>query len=368
MTNVLIGVSVGLGALVLFLLIFLLTRLRRDASGAGRGLEDVAGLQARIEELERELAAAGGRPADVGHLVGSIDLEEVLSRTAEAAAAVAGADAALVLVHAPGEAEPIVASAGLSGDEANRLTAAGPPARTDSDGGQADPLRYSLAVPLAAEAEDAGYLAIFNRRPDTELAQNATGNLESLAASVRPAIESSLRFREARRLADLDSLTNLHNRRFFHETLAREVSRAQRYGRTLALIVLDVDDFKAVNDRMGHLAGDSVLADVAARVLGVMRASDVACRVGGDEFAVILPESTVDDADQLCRRIQETVSARPFGQAGALSLSAGVAELASGDDAAGLFERADDVLYRAKTSREKPRASSRHRRDEGTRG
>src|SRR5205085_7612465 len=172
--------------------------------------------------------------------------------------------------------------------------------------------------------------------------------LELLAAGAGPAIDNAKRFREARQLADLDALTGLHNRRYFHETLAREVARAQRYDRNLALIVFDLDDFKAVNDRIGHLAGDSVLADAAERVRDAVRSADIACRVGGDEFAVILPESTLADADQLYRRIQAAVSTRPLALIGKLHLSAGVAELRSEDDGPSLFERADAALYRAK--------------------
>ena len=80
----------------------------------------------------------------------------------------------------------------------------------------------------------------------------------------------------------------------------------------------------------------------------VVRAADVACRVGGDEFAVILPESSIKDADQLYKRLEHAVSAKPVGQAGRLHLSAGVTELRPEDDAVSFFERADDALYRAK--------------------
>src|SRR5690242_16034807 len=98
--------------------------------------------------------------------------------------------------------------------------------------------------------------------------------------------------RKYRLLADLDGLTGLHNRRYFHELLAREVTRAQRYGRELALVIFDLDDFKGINDRIGHLGGDAVLAETAARARGALRAADIACRVGGDEFAVLLPEAS----------------------------------------------------------------------------
>jgi diguanylate cyclase (GGDEF)-like protein len=135
-----------------------------------------------------------------------------------------------------------------------------------------------------------------------------------------------------------------------HETLAREVARAQRYKRSLALVVFDLDDFTAINDRIGHLAGDSVLAEAAERVLDVVRSADVACRVGGDEFAVILPESSLPDADQLYTRLEQALSVRPVAQAGRLHLSAGVAELRPDDDAISFFERADEALYRAKGS------------------
>src|SRR5207237_5668658 len=107
----------------------------------------------------------------------------------------------------------------------------------------------------------------------------------------------------------------------------RAIARALCYVCNLALFGFDLDDFKEVNDRVGHLAGDSVLADAAERVRDVVRSADIACRVGGDEFAVILPESELTDADQLYRRIQAAVSARPVAQIGTLHLSAGVAEL-----------------------------------------
>jgi diguanylate cyclase (GGDEF)-like protein len=156
---------------------------------------------------------------------------------------------------------------------------------------------------------------------------------------------------EARRnrlLADLDGLTGLHNRRYFHELLAREVARAQRYGRELALVVFDLDDFKSINDRLGHLAGDAVLAETAERARGVVRSADIACRVGGDEFAVLLPEASGREAELLYRRLQRAVSSRPVAQAGSVSVSAGIAELQADDEPNAFFERADRALYRAK--------------------
>jgi len=205
-----------------------------------------------------------------------------------------------------------------------------------------------VAVPLPGETAPLGLLTIFTRAPDRTFVEEQVSELEELALRAGPAIENARSFQEARQLADLDALTGLHNRRFFHETLAREVARAHRYRRNLALIIFDLDDFKAINDRIGHLAGDAVLAEAAERIRDVVRSADFACRVGGDEFAVILPESKLGDADQLYGRLRTALSSKPVGEAGPLTMSAGMAELQPDDDAIAFFQRADHALYGAK--------------------
>jgi diguanylate cyclase (GGDEF)-like protein len=149
-------------------------------------------------------------------------------------------------------------------------------------------------------------------------------------------------------MAETDALTGFFNQRYFHETLRREALRAQRYDRRLALLILDLDDFKSVNDRIGHLAGDAVLAQVAERLRNSIRSVDVGCRVGGDEFAVIMPESTAEDATQLFQRMHDSVATVSVPGGGRVRISAGIAELRHGETAAGLFERADSALYQAK--------------------
>ena len=218
---------------------------------------------------------------------------------------------------------------------------------SESEDNNSGLLRSALAVPLIYESEVLGHLAVYSHEAH-DASDETLAQIEELTARAAPMIENARRFREARLLADMDSLTGLHNHRYFHEALAREVRRAHRYGRVLSLLVLDADLFKAVNDRIGHLAGDGVLAEAARRIGGVVRAVDVACRIGGDEFAVILPESGLVEAEQLAGRIQEAVSALPIGEAGTVRFSAGVAELHDREDAPTLFERADHALYRAK--------------------
>jgi diguanylate cyclase (GGDEF)-like protein len=372
MTNLLVGISVGLGALVVLLLALLVVRWRSDASTDERVAQVVESLNARMDELGRELQGAldraeeeGRRSRIFGALAGSIDLDEVLSRALEAAGALEGADAALLMLPDAQGGKPLVATLGLSVEEAERHATTGPPdgrlarsitmsytyperERQAAENRDDGIIHSGLAVPLPGESETLGYLTVFTRSRSHEFSDEDLRQLETLALRAGPAIENARRFREARQLADLDALTGLHNRRFFHETLARECSRAHRYERRLSLIVFDLDDFKEVNDRVGHLAGDAALAEAAERVRDVVRTADIACRVGGDEFAVILPESSLEDADQLYRRILGAVSSRPLGQAGKLYLSAGVAELRPEDDPVSFFQRADEALYRAK--------------------
>jgi diguanylate cyclase (GGDEF)-like protein len=218
----------------------------------------------------------------------------------------------------------------------------------DQDSDESEAIRSGVAVPLPGDAATLGLLTIFTRSTEQMFKEEQVSELEELALRAGPAIENARRFREAKQLADLDALTGLHNRRYFHETLAREVARAHRYNRNLALIIFDLDDFKAINDRIGHLSGDGVLAEAAERVRDVVRSADIACRVGGDEFAVILPESRLRDADQLYARLRTALSSKPVGQAGPLTMSAGVAELQADDDAIAFFQRADHALYGAK--------------------
>ena len=365
-TTVLVAVGAAVATLALVSIALFLRSRRSSGGGQEQMLELVSEMNARMEAMVRELSESLERAQEEGRrnrylteLAGSIDLDEVLSRTLEAGGAVPGVDAALVSITS-GSEKPIVATLGLSAEEAHRQAISGPPDGHEARAislvyqypptleGMADLVHSGLAVPVPGEAEPIGFLIVYSRSPEHRFAEEEIRELEELAQRAGPAIENARRFREARQLADLDALTGLHNRRYFHETLAREVARAHRYGRELALVVFDLDDFKAINDRIGHLAGDAVLAETAERVRDVVRSADIACRVGGDEFAVILPESSTADADQLYHRLLGAVSSRPVGQAGRLFVSAGIAELTQDDDPTAFFERADEALYRAK--------------------
>src|SRR3954454_21511809 len=350
-------------AVVLGLGVWLLSR-RTGRRADERVGAVVHSLEQRMDELAKELAGAveraeeeGRRSPFLGEIAGSIDMDEVLARTLEAGTRLDGVDAALVRLEGA-EGIPTIAAHGLSADGAEAIS--GPPdgshARATEvtyrygpgDGDPAGLIHSGVAVPLENNGSRIGFLAVYTRQQGRRFGDDDVRELEELTYRATPAIENARRFREARQLADLDALTGLHNRRYFHETLGRECARAHRYNRRLALIVFDIDDFKEVNDRVGHLAGDAVLAEAAERVREVIRTADIACRVGGDEFAVILPESGIEQAEHLFGRLTAGISSRPIGQAGRLHISGGLAELKADDDSISFFERADEALYRAK--------------------
>jgi diguanylate cyclase (GGDEF)-like protein len=314
------------------------------------------------QRFEERLAAAARRIAGEwsarSELAASLDAEAVIHHTLSATAALPGVDGALLLVDENGERRTV--ALGLSQEEADRA-ALQTPANTNlramevayryrlDEVGDASKLpRVGLVVPLRGEDKPIGSLAAISRSATPHFNDDTVAALEGIARRAGPALLTARLFAEARQLADLDSLTGLYNRRCFHDFLEREVARARRYERRLSVIVLDLDNFKRINDRIGHLAADAVLAGVAERIRIAVRGTDIAARVGGDEFAIILPESGRGDAERLAGRIMRGVSTTPTQNAGVLQVSAGVAELGRDDSAANLFERADNALYRAK--------------------
>jgi diguanylate cyclase (GGDEF)-like protein len=331
-----------------------------------RVAEAVRRLADGMHDTMRELAGAveTARSAPPGEhfaseLAASLDLDEVARRTIEAASELTGVEAALLEAGGPG-GSAFSAAFELPAEEAARTAVSIPENdnlravevtyryRIDDVDASAPVVRSGVVVPVRADGAPVGTLSVFSRTAGRSPAGDEIERLERLAFRAGPALDNARRFAEARALADLDALTGLHNHRYFHGVLGREVARALRYSRRLSLIVLDLDDFKAVNDRVGHLQGDAVLAEVAGRIRMVVRSADLACRIGGDEFAVLLPESARSDAELLAGRIARAVRGQAIGQVGTLNLSAGIAELRPNEDAQTLFERADEALYRAK--------------------
>jgi two-component system, cell cycle response regulator len=159
---------------------------------------------------------------------------------------------------------------------------------------------------------------------------------------------------EIYRLTTIDGLTQIFNKRYFSEALAREIARATRYRRALSLVMFDLDHFKDVNDTHGHLAGDAVLKTLSMTIKSKIRTEDIFARYGGEEFSIILPEIDGHNAHQFAekvRRIVETTEFRFEGTKIPVTISMGVATLdAEEPTAASLVKKADENLYQAKAA------------------
>ena len=189
--------------------------------------------------------------------------------------------------------------------------------------------------------------------------QGYTGSLRRLVAERTTALEdANVQLREVNseleRLAQTDPLTNLYNRRYFLEQLDVELKRAERNPHSFCLVILDVDHFKNYNDRNGHPAGDALLQHLAAVLESNLRTTDILCRYGGEEFAVLLLDTELEEGNNTANKIREVISIQPFAHAdkqpqGCLSVSVGIAAHPfDGKNSKELIDRADQALYQSK--------------------
>ena len=157
---------------------------------------------------------------------------------------------------------------------------------------------------------------------------------------------------EIYRMMTFDGLTQIYNKRYFHETLEREISRSRRYVRELGLVLFDIDHFKQKNDTFGHLAGDSILKELSSVVRAKLRREDVFARVGGEEFGILTPEVGLKGAREVAEKVRLVVESTSFRfekHVIPTTVSLGYTVWLGGDDGAdALFQRADQALYAAK--------------------
>ena len=149
------------------------------------------------------------------------------------------------------------------------------------------------------------------------------------------------------KLATIDELTKLYNYRYFQDVLATEIYRAKRYERELSLMIIDIDDFKSINDKKGHLAGNKVIKRIAETLIKNTRRSNVVCRYGGDEFIIILPETNKKQTLILAKRLRNLIRKHKA------TVSIGLSSFPQdGKTIKGLFSSADRALYKAKKKKD----------------
>ncbi len=211
--------------------------------------------------------------------------------------------------------------------------------------------KSGLSVPLLAEGQLRGVIRA-NRMGIAQYTREHLRLAQTIASQAALAIAAVQAHEQARWLAITDELTGCFNARYLGERLGPEVERARRHERPLALLIVDSDSLKAVNDECGHACGDRLLAELAATIRGQVRSTDIVARYGGDEFVVVAPETDLAAARVTAERIRRAVCVAKFATPEGVSLtstvSVGVAELGPMDDASALFGRADRALYAAK--------------------
>ncbi|MDP9021391.1 MAG: diguanylate cyclase [Actinomycetota bacterium] len=331
-------------------------------------------LRGQVQELERSRDALQDSLDRLGQTLSStLDLNRTLAAVVEAASAALTAERAALFMLAPGRSELYVKVArGLAPDEVDRTVAMGSgvvgwvaqtasvvrlPQDADEvpapDPGEptADAL---LAVPLFSPelGQLIGVLVLYDRADGAPFDAADLYTLRSFAAQASVAIEN-VRLHQATQQASItDGLTGLWNLRYFRQRAEEEVERAARFGHDLAMIILDIDHFKAVNDRYGHPVGDTVLIEVAQRVSAQVREVDTVARYGGEEFVLVLPETDLQGAARTAERIRQAVGASPVEtEVGDLwvTVSLGVVGTRGSERSVDeLLRAADQAMYAAK--------------------
>ncbi|HEU4450972.1 MAG TPA: GGDEF domain-containing protein [Gaiellaceae bacterium] len=266
--------------------------------------------------------------------------------------AVALVGEALAATHDPEALLPVIlqSAIGATGAVGARLVSGG---NEVVRAGQPEVGGRPLALRLGSDHDSVGQLLLYPAE-GSSFDREAEQLAHWLAAQATIALENERLHRTVKRQAITDELTQLANRRRFTETLAVEVRRAERFGDPVALVLADLDDFKAINDRYGHQAGDEVLRRFADVLRENVRDFDLPVRYGGEEFAVLLPETGLDGGEQLARRLQTALLRLRLSAIGRdrapVTASFGVAAFPPMGSAEDLLSAADGALYRAKAA------------------
>jgi diguanylate cyclase (GGDEF)-like protein len=349
--------SLGLALTAIVMLI-----LRRAATGARRSTRELEQRDAEEAALGRiaTLVAQGEAPDVVFRSVA----EQVATLINSCTAAVSRFDVAanqgtvvggwsdegLDLARVPFALDGVSASAGVFRTGRPARTETGSASKSDSIPAVMSTLRGKdgVAAPITVAGKLWGALGADYR--ENLIPAGVEVRLERFASLVGLAISNADAWDRLERQASTDPLTGIANRRTFHERLADEVARAERYGRHLSLAIMDLDHFKAVNDAHGHPGGDRVLVLFAQLLSAHSREGELVARIGGEEFAWLMPETDEGGAHAAADRVREAIETAPFENIGRVTLSAGVCSTERAPGADALMHNADRALYWAKDS------------------
>jgi diguanylate cyclase (GGDEF)-like protein len=209
--------------------------------------------------------------------------------------------------------------------------------------------RSEMCLPLITFGTKLGVICLESAQPDA-FPEADVQPLESVADIVATAIQNANYFAQTKALANVDGLTGVYNRRFFESRISEEIERALRYQSIFSLIMVDIDHFKKLNDEFGHLLGDEVLRQVSAIFTAQLRKADTVCRYGGEEFVIVVPETTGENALAVADKLRRMVETHSFpGVPRPVTISAGVAEFpAHGHSRDDVVKAADNALYASK--------------------
>lgn len=317
--------------------------------------------QQQVWEALHDIATAVARnaaPADISERVAAIVLE-LFNVDSAAVVRFTGASSAEIVAMAPAlpptlsrrhifapTDESATVRVALTGKPA--LVVYGPEGGPAAEQMRAGGFQSAAAAPVRVGGSLWGVVTLTSKSR-TGVTEAMMARLAQFAELVEIAIGNSEARTDLELQATTDALSGLPNRRALERHLAEQLALAGTRGTTLSAVVLDIDHFKRVNDTYGHLMGDVVLAEVAARLRGVARSQEILARFGGEEFVWLLPETNGAEALRAAERAREAIAAEPFGDVGFLTISAGVCE--QRDAAAGtLLDCADRALYEAKNA------------------